>query len=75
MPTLLMGILGGIKLKASKLISLLMGEVLSKGDGEVVFEAYAGDGEFENFSIHSLEVDEDEDHSGKVTKRTFVLQM
>ena len=51
-------------MKASKLISLLMGEVLSKGDGE-----------FENFSIHSLEVDEDEDHSGKVTKRTFVLQM
>jgi hypothetical protein len=36
-------------MKASKLISLLMEEVLSKGDGEVVFESYAGD--MENLKI------------------------
>lgn len=62
-------------MKASKLISLLMEEVLSKGDGDVVFESYNDHiGIYEEISIYSMELNEDEDSSGKVTKRTFVLQ-
>lgn len=57
-------------MQASRLISLLMEEVLSKGDGEVVFEYYSGD----FLQIQYFETREDEDFDGKVTKRTFVLQ-
>lgn len=74
MQILLMGILRGIKMKASKLISLLMEEVLSKGDGDVVFDDYLGNGNYQKLNVGYLLVNEDEDHSGKVTKRTFVLQ-
>lgn len=74
MQILLMGILRGIKMKASKLISLLMEEVLSKGDGNVVFDDYLGNGNYQKLNVGYLLVNEDEDHTGKVTKRTFVLQ-
>jgi hypothetical protein len=57
-------------MKASKLVSFLMEEILSKGDGEVVFEYFSNEYE----PIDCLDVYEDEDHSGKVTKRTVVLK-
>ena len=57
-------------MQASRLISILIEEVLSKGDGKVVFEDYSGD----LLQIQYFETREDENVDGKVTKRTFVLQ-
>lgn len=57
-------------MKASRLIALLIEEVLSKGDGEVEYEfSYAN-----VMPVHSFTVEEDVDAFGKVTKRTFLLQ-
>ena len=60
-------------MKATKLIALLTEEVLKKGDGEVVFVDIDLPENSEQHSIYTMEVHEDEDAEGNVTKRKFVL--
>ena len=59
-------------MKATRLIALLTEEVLKKGDGEVVFDFGLTENS-EQHSIYTMEVHEDEDANGSVTKRKFVL--
>ena len=57
-------------MKASKLVSILLETILTKGDGDVEFEMFYND----RHEIYDVEVLEDEDVNGNVTKRTFVLK-
>jgi hypothetical protein len=57
-------------MKASRLIGILLEEVLLKGDGDVKYENYYDD----HRGIYELEVKEDIDASGKLIKRTFLLK-
>lgn len=57
-------------MKASVLIGKLTEAILANGDGEVIFKPY---GEvYEN--IDMVDIREDVDVNGKVTKRLFVLE-
>lgn len=57
-------------MKASVLIGKLTEAILANGDGEVIFKPY--DEVYE--SIDMVDIREDVDVNGKVTKRLFVLE-